>query len=97
MKRKRRVFSEQFKAAIALEALKEIKTLSVLASENKVHPNQISDWKKQLLTRAPEIFESGNAKNSKSGDELTAPLYEEIGRLRMDIKWLKKKLGPFLT
>lgn len=97
MKQKRRTFSEKFKAGIALEALKERKPLSVIASENKIHPNQISGWKKQLLTRAPEIFESGNTKKGKSEDELTAPLYEEIGRLRMDMKWLKKKSGPFLN
>ncbi|MDD2601039.1 MAG: transposase [Kiritimatiellae bacterium] len=75
MKRQRRTFSEKFKASIALEALKEREPLSVLASEHKVHPNQISGWKKQLLTRAPEIFETGNAKKGKSEDELTGPLY----------------------
>lgn len=95
MKRKRRAFTEQFKAAVALDALKEIKTLSELATEYKVHPNQISAWKKQLLDHAPDIFESGKAKAVKSEEDLTSPLYEEIGRLKMDIKWLKKKLGPF--
>ncbi|MFO7936449.1 MAG: IS3 family transposase [Kiritimatiellia bacterium] len=93
MKRKRRAFTEQFKAVVALEALKEVKTLSELATEYKVHPNQISAWKKQLLNHVPNIFESGKAKAGKSEEELTAPLYEEIGRLKMDIKWLKKKLG----
>ena len=78
MTRKRRAFSDKFKAKVAIEAVKGIKTLSELATEYKVHPNQISAWKKQLLLNAEE--------------ELTAPLYEEIGRLKMDLKWLEKKL-----
>ena len=77
MKRKRRSFLEKFKAKVAIEAIKGIKIISQLATEYKVHPNQISVWKKQLLLNA---------------EELTAPLYEEIGRLKMDIKWLEKKL-----
>jgi transposase-like protein len=93
---KRRMFTKQFKAQVALEALRETKTLSELASEYKVHPNQISEWKRRLLKQAAEIFDSGrSSRGSLSEDELTAPLYEEIGRLRMDNNWLKKKLGPF--
>lgn len=92
MGRKRRKFTQKFKAKVALEAIKGGKTLAQLASEHQVHPNQISDWKKQLLSRAPEIFASGANRQGKPADELTAPLYEEIGRLKMDIKWLEKKL-----
>ena len=92
MKRKRRVFSDKFKAKVAIEAVKGIKTLSELATEYKVHPNQISIWKKQLLMHAEELFASGKKRKAKTGEELTAPLYEEIGRLKMDIKWLEKKL-----
>lgn len=91
MKTKRRTFSEKFKAKVAIEAIKEIKTLSELATEYKVHPNQISNWKKQLLMNAEELFTSGKKRKAKTEEELTAPLYEEIGRLKMDIKWLKKK------
>jgi len=92
MKRKRRAFSDKFKAKVAIEAVKGIKTLSELATEYKVHPNQISNWKKQLLMNAEELFASGKKRNAKTEEELTAPLYEEIGRLKMDIKWLEKKL-----
>ncbi len=92
MKNTRRRFSDKFKAKVALEAVKEIKTLSELATEFKVHPNQISIWKKQLLMNAEEIFASGKKHKTKTEEELTAPLYEEIGRLEMDLKWLKKKL-----
>jgi putative transposase len=92
MGKQRRKFTEKFKAKVALEAIKGVKTLAELASEYQVHPNQVSEWKKQLLARAPEIFSRKNSGPGKSEDELTAPLYEEIGRLKMDIKWLEKKL-----
>jgi len=92
MKRKRRAFSDKFKAKVAIEAVKGIKTLAELATEYKVHPNQISIWKKQLLMNAEELFASGKKWKAKTEEELTAPLYEEIGRLKMDIKWLEKKL-----
>jgi len=92
MGRKRRAFTDRFKAQVAIEAVKSIKTLAELATEFQVHPNQISSWKRQLLVNAPELFSSGKAAPAKTEEELTAPLFEEIGRLKMDIKWLKKKL-----
>lgn len=92
MGRKRRTFTDKFKAKVALEAVKGMKTLAELATEYQVHPNQISDWKKQLLANAPELFASGKKHHTKTEEELTAPLYEEIGRLKMDVKWLEKKL-----
>ena len=92
MKHRRRQFSERFKAKVAVEAIKGIKTLAELSTIYKVHPNQISAWKKQLLSNAPELFSAGKKRPPKSEEQLTAPLYEEIGRLKMDIKWLEKKL-----
>ena len=92
MGKKRRTFSDEFKAKVALEAFKGVKTIAQLATEYKVHPNQVSQWKKQLLENAPELFSGGTSRKAKSDEELTAPLYEEIGRLKMDIKWLEKKL-----
>lgn len=92
MKKKRRAHSDKFKAKIAIEAIKGIKTLSELATEHKIHPNQISSWKKQLQMNAEELFSYGKKNKCKTEEELTAPLYEEIGRLKMDIKWLEKKL-----
>ena len=78
MGRKRRVFTDKFKAKVAMEAVKGVKTLAELASEYQVHPNQISDWKKRLLQNAPEIFSGSRDGRAKSEEELTAPLYEEI-------------------
>jgi len=92
MGRKRRKFTEKFKAKVAIEAIRGVKTLSELAKEYQVHPNQISDWKRRVLTNTPELFVSGKKPASKTEEELTAPLYEEIGRLKMDVKWLEKKL-----
>jgi putative transposase len=89
---KRRSYTDKFKAKVALEAVKSIKTLSELATEYQVHPTQISEWKKVLLESSPELFSGRKTSASKSEEELTAPLYEEIGRLKMDIKWLEKKL-----
>ena len=91
MERKRRTFSASFKAKVALDAAKGLKTLAELSSEYKVHPSQISAWKKQLLLNAPGIFEDYTSKRPPTEEELTAPLYEEIGRLKMDVKWLEKK------
>jgi putative transposase len=92
MVKKRRTFTDKFKAKVAIEAIKSLKTLAELASEYQVHPSQIVDWKKLLLSSAPGVFSSGRKKDSLTEEELTAPLYEEIGRLKMDVKWLQKKL-----
>ena len=92
MAKKRKTFTDKFKAKVALEAVKGVQTLSELASEYKVHPNQISKWKKHIVSNAAELFTTGRNRPAMTEEELTAPLYEEIGRLKMDIKWLEKKL-----
>jgi putative transposase len=93
MNRKRRTFSKSFKARVALEAIKGIKTLNELASEYDVHPNQITAWRKQLLDGAEELFERGAGKQiSKDEEAVTAPLYQEIGRLKIENDFLRKKL-----
>jgi transposase len=89
---KRKTFTDTFKAKVALEAVQGGKTLAQLASEYKVHPNLISTWKKRLVSGAPELFAKGNGLAGKTEEELTAPLFEEIGRLKMDLRWLEKKL-----
>jgi putative transposase len=93
MARKRTIRGASFKARVALAAAKGDKTLSELASKYKVHPTQISEWKKQLLERAAELFQDGRKSKGKRGeggaDE--QQLYEQIGRLKMEVEWLKKK------
>jgi putative transposase len=78
-----------FKARIALEACRNDKTLAQISSEYGVVAVQISRWKKELLDRASEIFETG--KSSVKIEALTSTLYQEIGRLKMELDWVKKK------
>ena len=88
-KRKRR--SAQFKFEVALEAAKGLKTASQIASDREVHPNQISQWKKQLLEEGASIFSHKNFLKEKKQTEREKELYEQIGRLKMEVEWLKKK------
>lgn len=92
MSQKRKRHSAEFKAKVALEAVKGLKTSSELAREYQVHPTQISQWKRQLLDTLPEVFRSGKAAQQEAAETLTAALYEEIGRLKMELNWLKKAL-----
>jgi putative transposase len=92
MGQKRKKHSDEFKARIALEAVKGIKTLSEISSANRVHPNAIGKWKRQLVVGAPAIFSQAAGISGMSEEEMTAPLYEEIGRLKVENNWLKKKL-----
>jgi len=88
---KRRRHTDEFKGRVALEAVKGVKTAAELSSVYRVHPTVIAHWKRQLVTGASRVFASGSG-NGKSDEELTKPLYEEIGRLKMEVDWLKKKL-----
>ena len=91
MVRKKRRFSREFKARVALEAFKEQKTLAELATKYDVHPNQITKWKREARTALPEVF--GTVKPDDAAQEqLVAQLYEKIGRLEMELGWLKKKV-----
>jgi putative transposase len=95
MSRKRRSFSAAYKAKVALAAAKGDKTLSELASQYGVYPNQISAWKKQLLDQLPELFEDGRKRRESDGEVERAQLYEEIGRLKVELDWLKKKAAQW--
>ena len=88
-RRKRR--SPQFKFKVALEAAKGTKTLSELSSEYEVHSTQISEWKSQLLKDGASIFSTTTARQQRDQEALQAELYEQIGRLKMELEWLKKK------
>jgi len=88
-KRKRR--SAQFKFKVALEAARGTKTLSELSSEYEVHPSQISEWKSQLLKDGASIFSTTTIRQQRDQEALQAELYEQIGRLKMELEWLKKK------
>jgi len=89
---KRKRYSSEFKAKVALDALKEQKTLSELANQYQIHSVQISTWKKQLLDGSASIFKNSKNNNQKKQQNLEAHLYQEIGRLKIELDWLKKKL-----
>ena len=91
MGRKRRSISAGFKAKVALAAAKGDKTLAELASQYEVYPNQISAWKKQLIEGMSELFEDGRKRKQPEGDVEAAQLYEQIGRLKVELDWIKKK------
>ena len=92
MGQKRKTHSEEFKARVAMDAIKGVQTLSELSAAHGVHPTVIAHWKRQLVDGAPEVFRRGPAGGVRREDDLTAPLYQEIGRLKMEVEWLKKKL-----
>jgi transposase-like protein len=89
-KRSRRNHSAVFKAKVALEAVKEEQTLVQLSERFQVHPNQITEWKKQLLEKAPEVFEKGE-NNPDEPD--VKELHAKIGRLAMENDFLAVALG----
>lgn len=99
MTRKRRTFSASFKAKVALEAVRETKTIAEIAQKHQLHPTQINLWKKQLLESAEDVFQDGRSKEAKAvSDEPDATeLYEQIGRLKMQLEWLKKSLRERLV
>jgi putative transposase len=79
-----------FKAKVALEAAKPTKTVAELAKAFQVHPVQISQWKKQLLDGVESLFGDGRKRPQEDGQAVQAELYEQIGRLKMEVEWLKK-------
>jgi transposase-like protein len=93
MKRKRRTHSPEFKARIAMEALKGIKPIHEIASENEIHPVQVSQWKKELQDRIAEIFERKNGRSQEADDDQRRIelLERKVGQLIIERDWLAKK------
>lgn len=95
MSRKRRVLGASLKAKVALAAVRGDRTTAQLASEFGVHASQVTAWKKRLLEGVPELFADGRRKRSDETASSEQELYEQIGRLKMEVEWLKKK-SPML-
>jgi transposase-like protein len=93
MKNKRRNHSAQFKVKVALSAAKGQKTIAELSTEYNVHPTQIVKWKKLLIDSLPEIFSVRRKKEQREQEHLTNELYQQIGQLKVELDWLKKKSG----
>ncbi|MDE0428500.1 MAG: transposase [Caldilineaceae bacterium] len=90
--KKRRKLSAAYKLRVALEALEGSKTISQLSSENEIHANLIRAWKRQLLEDGPGVFASNGERKQRELEAQEAELYEQIGRLKTELEWLKKKL-----
>jgi transposase-like protein len=93
MMTQRQQYSADFKARVALEALKGYKTVNALASTYSVHPTQITKWKKHLQSELPQIVSTRRQKREHEHEDLQAQLYQQIGQLKVELDWLKKKSG----
>ena len=92
----RKIYDKKFKAKVALEAIREEKTLSELSEQYGVNSNVISRWKKEVLEQLPEIFSKPRAKKSKELHKQEEELYKEIGKLKVENEFLKKKYNQLL-
>jgi transposase len=90
---KRKNFTGEFKAKVALEAIRGVKTVNEIGQMFSVHPTQVSLWKKELQDQAASLFETKRGPKPVDQSLSTERLYSEIGRLKMELDWLKKKSG----
>lgn len=90
---KRKSFSSEFKAKVAIAALKGQQTVNEIAAEFGVHPTQVNTWKKQLLDSSADVFAKGRQKREQDFESEREQLYGQIGRLKVEVDWLKKKTG----
>jgi len=87
----RKKYEAKFKAKLALEAVRQEKTIAQLSGEYGVHSNQIAKWKRQLIEELPGIFSGRRKKADREAEELQAELFRQIGQLKVELDWLKKK------
>lgn len=93
MSKQRRRHSAAFKFKVALEGASGQKTINEIASEFTLHPNLVSQWKHALLADGENLFRQPNSHAARESEALQAELYEQIGRLKMELEWLKKKVA----
>lgn len=89
----RKTHNAQLKAQVALEAIKGQRTVNEIASAFGIHPNLVGKWKKQALEQLPQLFSDGRARQQAADEALQAQLYQQIGQLKVELDWLKKKVG----
>jgi transposase-like protein len=89
--KKRRQHSAELKARVALEALKGIEPVAAIAAKYQIHPIQVSQWKKELLERLPEVFARKAPPGLAEAAEKESRLYQKIGQLEVELDWVKKK------
>jgi len=93
MPKARRRYGSEFKGKVALAAAVGDRTLAELGSQYGVHPSQIAQWKRQLLEGLPGLFSRPAKRQEQEQQELTARLYQQIGQLKVELDWVKKKVG----
>lgn len=94
-KQQRKTYSTEFKVKVVLEAFKGQRTINELCSHYGVHPNQVSQWKKQAVESLPDVFSARRVRVTEEDEALKARLYQQIGQLQVELDWLKKKAGVF--
>jgi transposase-like protein len=92
-KRQRKSFTKEFKVKIALEAIKGQRTVNEIASQYGVHPNQVTQWKRQAIESLAEVFSTKRERVAEDEEALKAQLYQQIGQLKVELDWMKKKVG----
>ena len=90
MRRQRKTYSTELKVKIALEAIKGQRTVNQIALHYGVHPNQVSQWKRQALEELPQVFAGRRSREAQDEEALRAQLYQQIGQLKVELDWLKK-------
>jgi putative transposase len=93
MKTQRRRHAAAFKAKVALEAIKGLRTVNEIAAGYGVHPHQVTLWKRQALEHLADLFSDRHGRSELAEEELKAQLYQQIGELKVELDWLKKKSG----
>jgi len=90
----RKRYDGRFKAQVVLEALRNQSTIAQLGGSYGIHPNQITKWKRQLLDELPYVFSKKREKTERAQEELVSELYRQIGQLKVELDWVKKKCNP---
>jgi putative transposase len=89
----RKQYNGRFKAQVALEAIKNQRTIGEIASEYGIHSSQIHKWKKHMLDELPNVFSDNRRKEQQDSEKLQDELYQQIGKLKVELDWVKKKVG----
>ena len=94
-KQQRKTYSTEFKVKVVLEAFKGQRTINEISSHYEIHPNQVNQWKKQAVENLPEVFSTRRVRVAEEDEALKGQLYQQIGQLKVELDWLKKKVGVF--
>lgn len=94
-KQNRKSYTKEFKVKVVLEAFKGQRTINEISSDYGIHPNQVMNWKKQAIESLPDVFSTRRTRDAEEEESLKAQLYQQIGQLKVELDWVKKKAGRF--